>query len=109
MGKVKIFYFSPTGSTRQAAQHLGDLLGELLGTGVEYRSYTLPREREVLPQVEAGDVVVCYDHRLQFARLRPGIDLGVSDIGVIFPDIILHFIPCLAEIGGKSLAEIPVP
>ena len=58
MGKVKIFYFSPTGSTRQAAQHLGDLLGELLGTGVEYRSYTLPREREVLPQVEAGDVVV---------------------------------------------------
>ena len=58
MGKVKIYYFSPTGSTRQAAQHLGDRLGELLGTGVGYHSYTLPREREVLPQVEAGDVVV---------------------------------------------------
>jgi len=27
MGKVKIYYFSPTGSTRQVAQHLGELLG----------------------------------------------------------------------------------
>ncbi len=40
------------------AQHLGDRLGELLGAGVEQYSYTLPHEREVLPQVEAGDVVV---------------------------------------------------
>ena len=30
----------------------------LLDAEVEYHSYTLPRERETLPQVEAGDVVV---------------------------------------------------
>ena len=58
MGKVKIYYFSPTGGTRQVAQHLGDRLGALLGAEVEYHSYTLPREREGQPQVEAGDVVV---------------------------------------------------
>ena len=40
------------------AQHLGDRLGALLGAEVEYHSYTLPREREELPQVEAGNVVV---------------------------------------------------
>lgn len=40
------------------AQHLGDRLGSLLGAEVEYHSYTLPREREELPQVETGDVVV---------------------------------------------------
>ena len=58
MGKVKIYYFSPTGGTWRVAQHLGDRLGELLGAEVEYHSYTLPRERETLPQVGAGDVVV---------------------------------------------------
>ena len=55
---VKVCYFSPTGGTLQVAQYLGDRLGSLLGVGVEYHSYTLPREREELPQVEAGDVVV---------------------------------------------------
>ena len=55
---IKVYYFSPTGGTRQVAQHLGDRLGALLGAEVEYHSYTLPREREELPQVEAGDVVV---------------------------------------------------
>lgn len=59
---IKVYYFSPTGGTRQVAQHMGDrlgaLLGALLGAEVEYHSYTLPREREELPQVEAGDVVV---------------------------------------------------
>ena len=58
MGKVKIYCFSPTGGTWQVAQHLGDRLGALLGAEVEYHSYTLPREREELPQVETGDVVV---------------------------------------------------
>ncbi len=58
MGKVKVYYFSPTGGTLQVAQRLGDRLGALLGAAVEYHSYTLPREREALPQVEAGDVVV---------------------------------------------------
>lgn len=58
MGKVKIYCFSPTGGTWQVAQHLGDRLGALLGAEVEYHSYTLPRERETLPQVETGDVVV---------------------------------------------------
>ena len=57
-GKVKIYYFSPTGGTRQVAQHLGDRLGALLGAEVEYHSYTLPCEREELPQVGEGDVVV---------------------------------------------------
>lgn len=56
--KVKTYYFSPTGGTWQVARHLGDRLGALLGAEVEYHSYTLPREREELPQVEAGDVVV---------------------------------------------------
>lgn len=55
---VKVYYFSPTGGTLQVAQHLGDRLGALLGVEVEYHSYTLPREREELPQVEAGDFVV---------------------------------------------------
>ena len=55
---IKVYYFSPTGGTRQVAQHLGDRLGALLGAEVEYHSYTLPREREELPQVETGDVVV---------------------------------------------------
>ena len=55
---IKVYCFSPTGGTRQVAQHLGDRLGALLGAEVEYHSYTLPREREELPQVEAGDVVV---------------------------------------------------
>lgn len=40
------------------AQHLGDRLGALLGAEVEHHSYTLPREREELPQVDARDVVV---------------------------------------------------
>lgn len=56
--KVKTYYFSPTGGTWQVVRHLGDRLGALLGAEVEYHSYTLPREREELPQVEAGDVVV---------------------------------------------------
>ena len=55
---IRVFYFSPTGGTWQVAQHLGDRLGALLDAEVEYHSYTLPRERETLPQVEAGDVVV---------------------------------------------------
>ncbi|MCR4658943.1 MAG: EFR1 family ferrodoxin [Bacteroidales bacterium] len=55
---IKVYYFSPTGGTLQVAQHLGDRLGALLGAEVEYHSYTLPREREVLPQVEAENVVV---------------------------------------------------
>jgi ferredoxin/NAD(P)H-dependent FMN reductase len=58
MGKVKTYCFSPTGGTWQVAQHLGDRLGALLGAEVEYHSYTLPREREELPQVGVGDVVV---------------------------------------------------
>ena len=55
---LKVYYFSPTGGTLQVAQHLGDRLGALLGAEVEYHSYTLPREREELPQVGEGDVVV---------------------------------------------------
>ena len=42
----------------QVAQHLGDRLGALMGAEVEYHSYTLPREREELPQLGEGDVVV---------------------------------------------------
>lgn len=56
--KVKTYYFSPTGGTLLVAQHLGERLGALLGAEVEYHSYTLPSEREKLPQLEAGDVVV---------------------------------------------------
>lgn len=55
---VKVYYFSPTGGMLQVAQHMGDRLGALLGAEVEYHSYTLLREREELPQVEAGDFVV---------------------------------------------------
>ena len=56
MGKVKVYYFSPTGGTLQVAQRLGDRLGALLGAAVEYHSYTLPHEREALPQVEEAVV-----------------------------------------------------
>jgi ferredoxin len=58
MARIKTYYFSPTGGTLQVASHLAERLGVLLHAEVEYHSYTLPREREELPQVEAGDVVV---------------------------------------------------
>ena len=58
MAKVKVYYFSPTGGTRQVAQHLAEKLGALLHAEVEYHSYTLPREREALPVFDADDIVL---------------------------------------------------
>lgn len=58
MAKVKVYYFSPTGGTLQVAQHLAETLGRLLHAEVEYHSYTLPREREHLPQFDADDIVL---------------------------------------------------
>lgn len=58
MAKVKVYYFSPTGGTRQVAQHLAERLGALLHAEVEYHSYTLPREREALPVFDADDIVL---------------------------------------------------
>ncbi len=58
MGKIKIYYFSPTGETLHVAQHLGERLGQLIGAPTEYHSYTLPQEREELPTFEADDIVL---------------------------------------------------
>ena len=58
MARIKTYYFSPTGGTRQVAQHLAERLGALLHAEVEYHSYTLPREREALPVFDADDIVL---------------------------------------------------
>lgn len=58
MARIKTYYFSPTGGTRQVAQHLAERLGALLHVEVEYHSYTLPREREALPVFDADDIVL---------------------------------------------------
>ena len=58
MARIKTYYFSPTGGTRQVAQYLAEKLGALLHAEVEYHSYTLPREREALPVFDADDIVL---------------------------------------------------
>ena len=58
MSKIKVCYFSPTGGTLQVAKHLAESMSKKLCVEVEYHSYTLPREREVMPVFDAGDVVV---------------------------------------------------
>ena len=58
MARIKTYYFSPTGGTRQVAQHLAEKLGALLHAEVEDHSYTFPREREVLPVFDADDIVL---------------------------------------------------
>lgn len=58
MAKVKVYYFSPTGGTLQVVRHLAETLGRMLHAEVEYHSYTLPREREELPQFNAEDIVL---------------------------------------------------
>ena len=58
MARIKTYYFSPTGGTWQVAQHLTEKLGALLHAEEEYHSYTLPREREVLPVFDADDIVL---------------------------------------------------
>lgn len=58
MARIKTYFFSPTGGTRQVVQHLAERLGALLHAEVEYHSYTLSREREVLPVFDADDIVL---------------------------------------------------
>ncbi len=58
MSKIKVCYFSPTGGTLQVAKHLAESMSKKLCAEVEYHSYTLPKEREVMPVFDAGDVVV---------------------------------------------------
>jgi ferredoxin len=58
MARIKTYYFSPTGGTLQVARHLAETLGRLLHAEVEYHSYTLPREREELPQFDADDIIL---------------------------------------------------
>ena len=58
MARIKTYYFSPTGGTRQVAQYLAEKLGALRHAEVEYHSYTLPREREALPVFDADDIVL---------------------------------------------------
>ena len=58
MAKVKTYCFSPTGGTLQVAQRLAETLGPLLHAEVEQHSYTLPRERETLPQFDNDDIVL---------------------------------------------------
>ncbi|MBQ6683349.1 MAG: EFR1 family ferrodoxin [Bacteroidales bacterium] len=58
MAKIKVYYFSPTNGTLQVAQHLAEKMGRALRAEVEYHSYTLPQEREVLPLFDADDIVL---------------------------------------------------
>ena len=58
MAVIKVFYFSPTGCTLQAAWYLAEKVGCLLRAQVEYHSYTLPHERESIPAFNADDIVI---------------------------------------------------
>ncbi len=58
MTKVKTYCFSPTGGTMQVARRLAEALGRQLHAVVECHSYTLPRERETLPQFDADDLIL---------------------------------------------------
>lgn len=58
MAKLKAYYFSPTGGTFHVAARLAGHLAGRLGLPVECHSYTLPAEREVLPTLDADDVVL---------------------------------------------------
>ncbi len=58
IARIKTYYFSPTGGTLQVARYLAETLGRRLHAEVEYHSYTLPREREVLPQFVTDDVIL---------------------------------------------------
>lgn len=56
--KIKAYYFSPTGGTLHVLHDFVEPLGMLLHSEVEYHSYTLPEEREDLPQFDDEDVIV---------------------------------------------------
>ena len=56
--RIKAYFFSPTGGTLRVLREFVEPLGMLLLSEVEYHSYTLPEEREILPQFDDGDVVV---------------------------------------------------
>lgn len=58
MSKIKVCYFSPTGGTMQVATRLAESMAERLCAEVEYHSYTLPKEREVMPVFDAEDIVI---------------------------------------------------
>ncbi len=56
--KIKVCYFSPTGATRAVAERLAEQLGEKLNAAVETCPYTLPRQRETLPQFDPDDLLL---------------------------------------------------
>lgn len=58
MSKIKVCYFSPTGGTLQVAKHLAESMSRILCAEVEYHSYTLPKEREVMPVFDADDIII---------------------------------------------------
>ena len=58
MSKIKVCYFSPTGGTLQVAKHLAESMSRILCAAVEYHSYTLPKEREVMPVFDAEDIII---------------------------------------------------
>ena len=58
MPKIKVCYFSPTGGTLQVAKHLAESMSKKICAEVEYHSYTLPKEREVMPTFDVDDIVV---------------------------------------------------
>lgn len=56
--KIKVYYFSPTGGTLKVAQYFAENLAKFLNADIEYHSYTLLEEREMMPVFEAEDVVI---------------------------------------------------
>lgn len=55
---IKVCCFSPAGATKQVAQRLAIALGGRLDAGMQYCSYTLPQERQQLPEFGNGDLVL---------------------------------------------------
>lgn len=47
---IKVCYFSPTGTTLAVATYLAEALSKRLSSSIEYAPYTLPHQRESLPQ-----------------------------------------------------------
>lgn len=56
--RIKVCFFSPTGTTKIVATRMAEWLAEKLTVEVEMCPYTLPRERAKLPTFERGDVVL---------------------------------------------------
>lgn len=56
--KIKVCYFSPTGTTLEVSSILAESLSKKLEAEVEYCSYTLPHERDAFPCFDDDDILL---------------------------------------------------